>query len=137
MYYSVIILSLIHIVDFDNKEVINSIFNILFEKLKKDKEYKESLQDKIFSPHLTSIKCYSLFLNRFCFNYSIKHECDLLDSFNQFLNIFPQAKEFNGFIFVELINLFSFMISNYHSFFIYYGESMISYYMNYFNINYH
>jgi len=136
LYYSKIVLNLIHIVDFDNKEVINSIFNILFEKLKKDKEYKESLPNKIFSPHLTSIKCYSVFLNRFCFNYSIKHECDLFDSFNLFLNIFPQAKELNGFIFEELINFFSFMISNHYSFFIYYGESMLSYYMNYFNINY-
>ena len=136
LYYSVIILSLIHIVDFENKEVINSIFNILFEKLKRDKEYKESLSNKIFSPHLTTIKWYSIFLNRFCFDYSIKHEFDLLDSFNHFLSVFPQAKELNEFIFVELINFFSFMISNHYSFFSYYGDGMLSYYMNYFNTNY-
>ena len=136
LHYSVIIISLIHIVDFDNKEVINSIFNILFEKLKKDKEYKEGWKNKKFSPHLTIIKYYSLFLNRFCFDYSIKHKCDLLDSFNHFLNVFPQAKELNGFIFVELINFFSFMISKHHSFFRIFGDNILSYYKNYFDINF-
>ena len=130
------IIGLIHIVNFDNEEIVNSIFNKIFEDLIKYKKNKEVLQDKIYTPHLTIIKCYTLFLNRFCFNYSIKNECDLLDSYNYFMKKFPQFKELNEFLFVELINFFGFMISQLHSFFIYYGKYMILYYINYFNTNY-
>ena len=129
------IICLIHIINFDNEETINSIFNNIFEKLNESKKYKENLKCKIFSPHLVTIKCFALFLNRFCFNYSIKHECDLLDSFNYFQKRFPQAKELNGFIFEELIKFFGFMTSNFYSFFKYFGSSMYSYYTNYFKTN--
>ena len=125
------IISLIHIINYDNEETVNSIFNNIFEKLNEFKKYKENLPSKKFTPHLVTIKCYTLFLNRFCFDYSIKHECDLLDSFNYFQNKFPQAKELNCFIFGELINFFGFMISQYYSFFKYFGSSMFSYYVNY------
>ena len=130
------IIDLIHILNFDNKETIKAIFNNILEKINEFKKYKENLPNQIFSPHLTTIKCYSLLLNRFCFNYSIKNECDLLDSFNHFMNIFPQFKELNGFIFNELVTFFGFIVSNLHSFFIYYGRGMILYYINYFNTNF-
>ena len=130
------IICLIHIINFDNEEIIKCIFNNIFEKIYEFKKYKESLSNKTFSPHLTIIKCYSLFLNRFCFNYSLKHDCDLLDSFNYFLTIFPEAKDINKFIFVELINYFGFIISQLHSFFIHFGKDMFLYYLNYFDTNY-
>ena len=130
------IIGLTHIVNFDNEEIVSSVFNKIFENLNKYKQSKEVLQDKIYTPHLTTIKCYTLFLNRFCYNHSIKNECDLLDSFNYFMNKFPQFKELNEFLFVELINFFGFMISQLHSFFIYFGKNMILYYINYFNTNF-
>ena len=129
------IIGLIHILNFDNEEIVSSVFNKIFENLDKYKKIKDSLKDKRFTPHITTIKCYALFLNRFCFNYSIKNDCDLLDSFNHFMNKFPQFKELNEFLFTELINFFSFMISQLHSFFIYFGRAMILYYINYFNTN--
>ena len=135
-YSLLIIISLIHILDFNKSEIICSIFNHIFEKLFEYKNYKENLPDKIFSPHSTTIKCYSLFLNRFCFNYSKKHECDLFDSFNHFLNTFPQAKKLHEFIFKELISFFGFIVSQIHAFFIYYGKNMFSYYLNYFNTDF-
>ena len=127
------IINLTHIINYDDKKIVDFIFNIIFEKIYKFKRYKESLPDKIFSPHLIIIKCYSLFLNRYCFNYSLKNKCDLLDSFKNFLDIFPQAKEINIFIFKELISLFGFIISQLYSFFIFFGTNMLSYYLNYFN----
>ena len=127
------ILILTHIINFDNQEVINSVFNILFNKIYEYKKYKESLPTKTFTPHLTIIKCYSLFLNRFCFDYSIKKECDLFDSFINFINIYPQAKELNKFAFTELINFFGFMISQLYSFFIYFGQKMSYYHQHYFD----
>ena len=117
-----VIICLTHFLNFDNEEISKSLFYKIFEKINEFKKYKESLSKEIYSPHLTIIRCYSIFLNRFCFNHSIKHECDLLDSFNHFINIFPQAKELNEFIFQELISYFSFMI-------------MVSDYINYFNTN--
>ena len=124
-------ISLIHLLNFDDQTLIDFIFNVILEKLYKFKNYRDNLPDKIFSPHLITIKCYSLFLNRYCFNYSIKHNCDLLDSFNHFLEIFPQAKEINIFLFKELIILFGFIISQLYSFFSYFGTDMIPYYINY------
>ena len=135
-YCLLAIINLTHIINFDNQEIINSIFNIIFGKIYEFKKYKESLPNKIFSPHLTIIKCYSVFLNRFCFNYSIKNECDLLDSFNHFINIYPKSKEIHEFIFKELINFFGFIISQIHSFFNYFGENMFSYYEYYFKNGY-
>ena len=79
------IINLTHIINFDDKKIVDFIFNVIFEKIYKFKRYKESLPDKIYSPHLIIIKCYSLFLNRYCFNYSLKNQCDLLDSFKNFL----------------------------------------------------
>ena len=128
------IICLIHIINFDNEEIIKTVFNKIFGKLFEFKTFKESLADKIFSPHLITFKCYSLFLNRYCFNYSMKHNCDLFDSFQHFLDIFPKAKELNEFIFNELINFFGFMISNLYLFFAYFGRGMYLYYINYFNI---
>ena len=133
LYGLLIIKHLIRIINFDNEETIKSIFNNMFVKLKEFKIYKEKLSNKKFSPHLTSIKCFALLVNRFCFNYSIKHECDLLDSFNYFQKRFPQSKELNEFLFEELINLFGFIISQLYSYFKYFGEKMITYYMTYFD----
>ena len=127
------IISLTHIIDFNNKEEINFIFNIIFEKLFEFKKYKESLGKKIFSPHLFIIRCYLIFLNRFCFDYSIKNGCDLLDSFKHFQQIYPQSKELNIFLYEELIKFFGFIISQLYSFFVYFGSQMLYYYINYFN----
>ena len=135
-YCLLTIISLIHILDFDNQEEIGFIFNIIFEKLFEIKKYNESLENKKFTPHIFTIKCYSIFLNRYCFNYSIKNESDLLDSFSHFQNLFPKSKELNIFLFEELIKFYGFMISNKYSFFSYFGEDMIEYYGAYFNNKY-
>ena len=92
-----IIISLTHLINFDNKEINDLIFNIIFDKLYKFKKSKDNMPVIVFSPHLIIIKCYSLFLNKYCFNYSIKNKCDLVDSFNHFLELYPEAKHANKF----------------------------------------
>jgi hypothetical protein len=74
LFFLFVIICLTHIINFDNEEITKSIFNKIFEKINEFKKYKESLTKKIYNPHITIIRCYSLFLNRFCFNYSIKQE---------------------------------------------------------------
>ena len=109
-YYLLLTIKLqTHCLKYENEEMTKSVFNKIFEKINEFKKYKESSSNKIFSPHFIIIRCYSLFLDRFCFDYSIKHGCELLDSFNHFLNLFPQSKELNEFIFQELIAYLNFM----------------------------
>ena len=57
------------LIDYDNLENLKYIFNKIILKLYGDKQYKESLPDKIFSPHIDNIRIFSIFLNRFCFHY--------------------------------------------------------------------
>ena len=119
--------------DFNNLNLVKLLFNKLILQLKDDKKYKESLPDKIFSPHIINIRIYSIFLNRFCFNYSIKNNVDLLNSFQYFQNLLPESKEINSFLFKELISYFGFIISQKYSFFSYFGNGMEMYYSNYFS----
>ena len=126
-------LGLTNLLNYDNKETISFLFKTLYEKILDNKKHKEKLPNKTFSPHLTTIKCYSIFLNKFCFNYSIKNQCDLLDSFNYFQELFPKSKELNIFLFEELINYFGFIISQIYSFFAYYSYELMDYLLNYFS----
>ena len=118
---------LIKIINYDDKETINFLFKIIFEKLFEIKNYKESLQKKIFSPHMIILKYYTLILNRFCFNYSIKNKCDLYDSFTHFQNIFPQSKQLNLFFFEELIHFFCFIATQLESYENYFSNTYIMY----------
>ena len=132
--YSMLTMLLIsNLIDFNNLETVKYFFNKIISKIKEYKTYKENLESKTFSPHIICIKCYSIFLNRFCFNYSIKNNCDLLDSLNYFRSVIPESKEINSFLFKELINLFGFFIAQRYSFFGYYGEGMKYFYSNYFS----
>ena len=126
---------LCYLIDFDNLESVKYIFNKIISKIREYKNYKENLLDKTFSPHITIIKYFSIFLNRFCFNYSLNNNCDLLDSFQYFQNLFPEIKDLNLFMFEELIIFFGFIISQKYNFFSYFGENMELYYINYFKSN--
>ena len=121
-----------YLIEFDNSDSVKFIFKAIISKIIEYKNNKESSNEKTFTPHIVCIKYYSIFLNRFCFNYSIKNNCDLLDSFQYFQNIIPESKKIHLFMFKELINFFGFMISQKYGFFIYYGEEMEYFYDNYF-----
>ena len=132
--YSILTFLLIsNLIDFNNLENVKYIFNKIISKIQEYKAYKEKLENKTFSPHIMCIKIYSIFLNKFCFNYSMTNNCDLLDGFNYFQSVFPESKEINLFLFQELINLFGFFIAQKYSFFSYYGEGMTLFYTNYFS----
>ena len=122
-----------YLVDFDNLEKVKIIFSKLITKIQEYKRFKENLPDKTFTPHIVCIRNYSIFLNRFCFSYSIKNNCDLLNSFQYFQSIIPESKDINKFVFLELINFFGFLLSMKYGFFSYYGEDMDFYYENYFS----
>ena len=123
---------LCYLMDFNNTETIKFIFNKIFNKLIEYKNYKENLSQKMYTPHISAIKYYSIFLNRFCFHYAFNNNSNLYDAFQYFLNLFPKSRELNKFIFKELITYIGFMICQRYSFFNYFGESMILYNLNYF-----
>ena len=123
---------LCYLMDFNNSESVKIIFNKIFSKLIEYKNYKENISPKMYTPHISIIKYYSIFLNRFCFHYALNNNSNLYDAFQYFLNLFPESRELNKFCFKELIIYFGFMISQRYSFFNYYGESMILYCINYF-----
>ena len=126
-------LSTSYLIDYNNSESVKFIFNKILGKLMEYKKYKESLPDKTFTPHIIYIRIYSIFLNRFCFNYSITNNVDLLDAFQYFQKLFPESKELNAFLFRELITFFGFFISQKYSFFSYFGTGMSCYHLNYFS----
>ena len=121
------------LLDYNNEDHVKFIFDILIQKLINFKNDKDKLGEKIFSFHIILIRVYSIFLNRFCFHYSIKNNCDLFDSFKRFQTLIPNSKELNGFLFKELINVFSFLIAQKYSYFSYFGEGMVLLFRNYFS----
>jgi len=123
---------LCYLMDFNNSESVKLIFNKIFSKLIEYKNYKEKISQKMYTPHISILKYYSIFLNRFCFHYALNNNSNLYDAFQYFLNLFPESRELNKFCFKELITYFGFMISQRYSFFNYFGESMILYCINYF-----
>ena len=128
----IILLSLI--IDCYKEENIKFIFELLFKKLNYFKKYKENLKVKIFSPFIILIRAYTIFLNRFCFYYSIENNSNLFDSFQYYQNLFPKYKELNEFLFNELINEFRFFfLSQNHSSFNNLGDGMEYYLKYYFN----
>ena len=104
--YSLIIINYISLLlDLDNLETVKFIFNKLITKIIEYKNIKEKSVEKTFTPHIVCIRYYSIVLNRFCFNYSIKNNCDLLDSFQYFQKLIPESREINTFLFMEFLVL--------------------------------
>ena len=92
-------LILCYLIDFSNHETVKYIFNKIFNKLIEYKNYKENLPQKMYSPHISIIKYYSIFLNRFCFHYAFNNNSNLYDAFQYFLSLFPESRELNKFCF--------------------------------------
>ena len=124
---------LFYLMDFNNSDSVKCIFKKIFTKIIEYKNYKEKKPQKMYTPHISAIKYYSIFLNRFCFHYALNNDSNLYDAFQHFLNLFPESRYLNKFCFKELIIYILFMISQEYSFFNYYGEKMIFYSNNYFN----
>ena len=126
-------LILCYLIDFNNPETVKYIFNKIFNKLIDYKNYKENIPQKIYSPHISIIKYYSIFLNRFCFHYSFNNNSNLYDAFQNFLSLFPESRDLNKFCFKELIIYIGFIISQRYSFFNYFGSRMIFYSISFFD----
>ena len=128
--------SIAFLLDYNNLDNVKFIFNEIINKLCEYKNYKDSLKEKLFTPHIAYIRYYSIFLNRFCFNHSINNNCDLIDSFQYFQTLFPKTKELNVFLFKELITCFGFIISQEFYYFKYNDKAMNQYNEFYFGKKY-
>ena len=73
--------------DWENIEKIKEIFIYLINKiLNQKKEGIKQLEINEYSFHLGLYRCFGLFMNSFCFNYSFNNKCSLIDSINYFKN---------------------------------------------------
>ena len=110
----IIITYLSHLFDFDNLAAFNFIFSKFFDKISQVQSNKENNNNNIktYSPFITLYRAFSIFLNRFCFYYSLKNNVDLITAFNYFNQCFPQFENSRTFLFLyqELINTFGFIL---------------------------
>ena len=120
----------ISIFNFNNLELIKQLLDIYCDKFKK---YK-FLNSNCYSFHITLIRSFSIFLNRFCFHYSIKNKSNFYDSMKYFIQLIPNYKNIFDIMIKEQMKFFGFLLSIDNNFFIYYGEDMQNYIKNYFKI---
>ena len=125
----------VSILDFNNINEVQIILNYLVDCFV-NKKYNILDKDE-YSFHITLIRFYSIFINRFCFSYSNSQNVDLLTSFNYIMSIIPNANILNEIIIKELFRFFGFFQSIELNFWVYYGETMNYFPYIYFNYEYY
>ena len=124
----------ISILDFNNISEVETILNYLVDNII-NKKYK-ILDNDEYSFHITLIRLFSIFINKFSFSYSNSHNVDLLTSFNYIMSIIPNKTILNEILIKELFKFFGFFLSIELNFWIYYGENMNYFPYYYFNLDY-
>ena len=137
--------SLTHIIEninmyfnWNELEYSEEIFKYLIYKIvNQEKEGIKQLKENEFSFHLSLYRCFGLFINYFCFSYSIKNNCKLIDAINYFKSYFESKEEIELFVdklLSSYFTLFGFMGGINNNYFNYYGI-MNNYPFNYINKN--
>ena len=129
-YYILDLFSLlISIFNFNNFEIIKRLFKYYQQKF----ENYQFLNSNCYSYHITLIRSFSIFLNRFCMIYSIKNYCDIYDILKNVIQLFPNYQNIFTIIIKETMKFFGFLLSIESNHFVYYGEDMKNYVDNYFD----
>ena len=124
--------------DWNKLDYSEEIFKYLIYKImNQEKEGIKQLKENEFSFHLCLYRCFGLLINYFCFNYSMKNNCTLINSINIFKQFFESEKEIELFVDKIMKDYFIFLgfiggINN--NYFNYYGI-MNNYPFNYINKN--
>jgi hypothetical protein len=117
-------------------EQLKDIFKYLINKiLNQKKEGIKQLKEDEYSFHLGLYRCFGLFLNSFCFNYSFNNNnCKLIDAIQYFTQNFFESKnqvdEFIDIIKKDYFKLFGFIVGAKNNYFNYYNN------VNNYNIKY-
>jgi len=114
--------------NFNNLELTKQLLYIYVDKFK---NYK-FLNSNCYSFHITLIRSFSIFLNRFCFHYSIKNNSNFYNSMKYIIKLIPNYRNIFDILIKEQMKFFGFILSIDCNYFIYYGEDMKKYIRAYF-----
>ena len=111
----------------EKKEQLKDIFKYLINKiLNQEKEGIIQLKEDEFTFHLGLYRCFGIYINSFCFNYSFNNKCTLIESIEYFKKTFFVSKNEIE-IFVDLLlkdyfKLFGFIAGSKNNYFNYYDS---------------
>ena len=131
-YYTLMIFDVyISLLNFDNKIMVQNIFNYFYDIIV-NKKYKQ-LDKNEYSYHCILFRGFSIFLNRYSFYYinSINSQ-DINVGFENAIKYIPNYQKFGEIIINELFKLHGFINACRLNFLNYYGELMPNYEFYYF-----
>ena len=120
------------IIDFTKENIIRKIFLYFNQKISQ-KKFKNLLKDE-YSYHISLFRGFSIFLNRFCFYYASKYDCDIIEGCKYIKenNLMPDYEKCFEYLFEELSKLFRFIAACSEDLFIQCGEKMTLYEKTYY-----
>ena len=126
--------------EWEKIEIIKEIFKYIFDKIyNQEKEGIKQLKNDEYSYHLSLYRCLGLLINFFCFNYSFKNNCSLIDSIQFFkTKLFNSKEEIEKLeiiidrILIDYFRFFGFLAGSKNNFFNYY-EGLNNYPYIYYN----
>ena len=127
--------------DWTKTENLKEIYKYIICKiLNQEKEGIKQLKENEFSYHLSLYRTFGVFMNAFCFNYSLSNNCTILESVNYFKNNFfenqEQVEKFVDIIIKDYFKYFGFIFGIKNNFFNYY-DSMIVFFTFYTEHNFY
>ena len=122
----------VSILNFDNDNLVKEIFSYFSKKINKKKRI---IGKNEYTFHLALFRGFSIFLNRYCFNYAHKHKTDITKGLESALKIFPNFQGSFKVMLEAIYKVFGFITACGESFFeTYYSKNMVEYeYLYYYN----
>ena len=117
------------ILNFDNEKIINEILMYFIEKINNI----TFLDNYEHSFHISLIRGFGIFLNRYTFYLSDKYNIDLYDSLIKIMKLIPNCEKICEIIIKNLLKNLGFILSIEFKMWIYYGINMELYFNSYFD----
>ena len=114
------------LMNWENYDLVKNLFRYIISRVNKQELYEiKQLKENEYSFHLILYRCLGLLINYFCFYYSFKNKCTIIDSIIYFKN--------NFFIYQEEINtLVDKVLNDYYKLFGFIGGTKNRFF-NYYN----
>ena len=123
-------------IQYGNNEMIKDIFNYFIDIILYNKNI-DNLETKEYSIHLTLYRSFGIFLNVFCFNYSLKNNISIKDALqfvkNEFFRSEGEMQKTIDIILESYYRMLGFIIGTGNNYFYYYNKHVSFYYFYYFN----
>ena len=122
--------------NFDNEKMTKNIFQYFYNNII-NKKY-EVLGENEYSFHCSLYRCFSIFLNRYCFYYiNTINSQDINDGFKNAIKLIPDFKKFGNIIIKDMFKLFGFINACGENILNYYGERISFYKKKYYFYDYY